>query len=321
MTLVPEPYPRVARVRSAIPDILNPIGYEVRLSDDPRVDFGGAISWPQCAKLAAIGRSDSAFPHLASHEVWRTLAAFADAWGDASRALDRYVPFIGFEFDLDEGPASVPVPSVFAMFDWPIGVDPVNDARRVEHTAISVLDLLLGAHLSDGTRRNIAGCFRNLPARARIISAGAMLGRSVDAARIFACVPPVDVPAYLSSVGWPGDRDAVARFVAESRSHHTNGVVQFQIDVGPVVGERMGVEFSYMGRPDAAARWIALLDWIVAAGLCRPWKRDALLAWPGIVTAGGPAFRDVSHVKVVLGGGRPVEAKAYLSMTPMTSPR
>lgn len=318
---------RAALVMNEVLPLVHPWGFEVRLAAaDERVDFGGAIAVAGVAhgQLARLGEDDAELGRLATHPAWRALRRFALRWDDPGGRLAEYVPFIGLEFDVADEPRAVPEPSVFAMLDWPIEGDPAPAAapaaRQGQAAAQEALRVLLDDAYPAAVAARVDQCFQVLPRDARVISVAAMLGRSVSGVRVFASVPPADLERYLAELGWPGDTGAVMRVAAEHRRHLTSGVVQFQVDVGSQVGERLGMEFSFMRQADAGARWRALLDQLVAEGLCCATKRAALLAWPGRSPHPGEdggdesLARDISHVKISLHGGVPVEAKAYLSV-------
>jgi hypothetical protein len=312
--------------------LLQPWGFEVRLApSEDRVDFGGAISFDSSARrsLAALEQLGDERRDFAASPPWQALRLFAACWGDPLAGLARAVPFIGFEFDIESEPSGVPVPSVFAMLDWPIGGETAGDQatlpkrRGGQRAAQSTLRLLLGEAYPPAVTERVDECFRALPADGRIISVGAMLGRRAHAVRIFACLPPADAAPYLASIGWPGDANAFDAVWRRYERHLSHGVVQVQADVGMRTGDRLGIEFSFMRQAHAAERWRGLVDQLVEERLCSVAKHEALLDWPGQVRSsvddGGATFDlDISHVKLSLCGGVVTEAKAYLAVDPRT---
>lgn len=305
---------RALCVVERVPIRLFPWGFEVRLATESRVDFGGAVTRAESAHLlsALVGR-----PLLESHPAWPSIARFAHAWREEAGPLFRFVPFIGLEFDLPEDPPLVPVPSVFAMLDWPIDDDRPNPSRSAEAASQAALAVLRGAPLPSVISARVAACFRHLDANARILSVGAMLGRA-GGARVFVSVPRERLADYLRRCAWPGDASAVADVVDRFGQHFADDMVQVQMDVGTTLGKRLGIEWSYLHNPDAPQQWKALTAGLVTARLVTPEKRDRLLAWSGISAPLGVPFafrRDVSHLKLVIDRERPIEAKAYVSVT------
>jgi len=103
--------------------------------------------------------------------------------------------------------------------------------------------------------------------------------------------------------------------------------VHFSFEVTPDgFGPRFGIEGSFRRQLPREPRWHALFDRLVADGLCTPAQRDAVVSWPGHDTARSSAawpsdagdprtglcVYAISHVKLSLSPGRPVQAKAYL---------
>ncbi len=274
---------RALCVAERVPIRLFPWGFEVRLAADSRVDFGGAVTRAESADLL-----------------------------DA-----QYVPFIGFEFDLPDDPPMIPVPSVFVLLDWPVDDGTATPARSAEGAAQAAVGLLCGTLLPSPIGARLASCFRHLGADSRILSVGAMVGRA-GGVRVFVSVPRECFADYLRRCEWPGDVSAVARVVDRFAQHFAGDTVQVQMDVGATLGERLGVEWSYLHVPDAARRWKTLTDDLVTTRLVTPQKRDRLLAWSGVSAPSGVPFvfrRDISHLKLVIDRERPVEAKAYVSVT------
>jgi hypothetical protein len=303
---------RIVAERAPLP--LFPWGFEIRLGADDRVDFGGAVTRSEAGRLLnALSRH----PALRSHPAWVSIARFARAWRDERRPLGGYIPFIGLEFDLPDEPPMAPVPSVFALLDWPIAAGTRHAAPGAEAAAQEALSIFCEPPPPSLTRSRLAACFRHLDPHSRVLSVGAMLGRT-GAVRVFAAVPREGFGDYLRRCEWPGDASAVACVVDRFAKHFAGDVVQVQMDVGPTLGGRLGIEWSYLHDPDAAGRWEALTQDLAATHLVTRPKRERLLAWPGSSAPSGAPFvfrRDISHLKLVLDGARPVEVKAYVAIT------
>ncbi len=305
---------RALCVAERVPIRLFPWGFEVRLAADSRVDFGGAVTRAESADLLDVLVHR---PLLESHPAWQSISCFARAWRQEGGPLGQYVPFIGFEFDLPDDPPTIPVPSVFVLLDWPVDDGTATPARSAEGAAQAAVALLCGTLLASPISARLASCFRHLGADSRILSVGAMVGRT-GGVRVFVSVPRECFADYLRRCEWPGDVSAVARVVHRFAQHFAGDMVQVQMDVGATLGERLGVEWSYLHVPDAARRWKTLTDDLVTTRLVTPQKRNRLLAWSGVSAPSGVPFvfrRDISHLKLVIDRERPVEAKAYVSVT------
>jgi hypothetical protein len=160
-----------------------------------------------------------------------------------------------------------------------------------------------------------------------------MLGRDVDALRVnLKGLFPTSTLAYLGDVSWNGPEQLFTGL------HEELAVVAERatlcLDVGLSIKPTAALECSLPSRSRPVLWWIALLDYLIDAGVCSPAKKAMLLAWPGSTSAttchtGWPADliaetlwqgpnrfglirRSLSHVKVSLSSPTNLEAKAYL---------
>jgi hypothetical protein len=216
----------------------------------------------------------------------------------------------GVWLELD-GPAGSP--------SWLLGFE--RTASRAER-----LELARAVGLSAAAVR----CFEACPAGADVAHIGLMVRDPSPYVRLQVMpVEPEELGAYLRAVGWEHD-PAEAVEVARALRPHADRLA-LCLDVAEEVGRRLGFEAAVDRSPSDDERWPALLGFLVDRGLCTPAKRDALLAWPRVVTpadvpwAAGLAAasllraadtfssleRRLSHVKVVLEPGVPAHAKAY----------
>jgi hypothetical protein len=173
-------------------------------------------------------------------------------------------------------------------------------------------------------------CFEACPEGADVAHIGLMLRDPAPYVRLQVMpVEPDQLGGYLRTVGWEHD-PAQAVEIAHALRPHADRLA-LCLDVAEQVGHRLGLEAAVDRSPSDDERWPALLGILVERGWCTPAKRDALLAWPGVVTpadmpwpAGLAAAsllhsadtfacleRRLSHVKTVLEPGGPAYAKAY----------
>jgi hypothetical protein len=163
---------------------------------------------------------------------------------------------------------------------------------------------------------NLSLCHSALPPEGTVFQVGVMLSRNLPGVRVcVANVRTAGIGAYLAGIGWPGPVDELARMLGPLSSFPV--LMALGLDVGPAILPRIGVEYypEWERRPWIDPRWMALLDHLVAAGLCTPQKRDALLAWPGRTYARflwiSTVLRGLNHVKLVYQPGTSLCAKAY----------
>jgi hypothetical protein len=221
---------------------------------------------------------------------------------------------VWLEFDLDGPVAGLPVPSIIAKLGR--GTDP--------GWILDVLwPALQGNPLRPSQREQVRAYQEAIPPEGFLLYAFSLLSRPGGAVRMeLFGLDPDGIAGYLDRIA-PSTveraREAAALLQDAERLH-------LSFDIVDEVLPRIGVEGSYPWLPRREPAWGTLLDRFVAAGLCAPEKRDALLAWPGydtfwtapaswpVETMGTHGFcvRGLSHLKVVSRPDREMEAKGYL---------
>lgn len=308
-------------------------GFECRLAEEaPRADLGARFARADggAAFLAGhVGAVPASSEELFTNPPWQRLRGFGARWADSRDALHHAFEHIFFEFDVDGPPEAVPIPSFFLAF--------AKDAGQRLEAADEGMAILRGEPLSSSVRQRLSKCVDMLPPRADLYAVGAMLSRRFNGVRIdLSHLPPSSIPTYLEAVGWPGDIHEVEAMLRWLPPFYKD--VEVALDVTEAVLPRLGVECHVYGGnlPSAAASWREMLDILVERGLCLPSKRDALLAWLGHSHAHslgdawpgdlrqrakslGPNVlsvlsRTINHIKLVYQPGRPVEAKAYITL-------
>ena len=159
---------------------------------------------------------------------------------------------------------------------------------------------------------------------AQALQLGFFPSRHPKAVRLFAvCDEPSSGMAALTSVDWPGSKQAAADLLNMGGGAD---VVRVNLDI--VDGElfpTVGWEFSFYddAQPVIEPRWKALFSRLIDARLATPERAAALLAWPTLRPlsrlTGEWLERGIAHVKVSLDPSGRIEAKAYVggySMVP-----
>lgn len=258
--------------------------------------------------------------------AWEKVAALCGAWLDGGDPAWGLVRHLWLELDLDAPAASgappVPPPSVFLALEDDatagMGAEALLDAL-----AILLAPLAPGGMDAD-TRRRLRGVLEHRPPGAAVPYAGIMLSRPRQAVRLYLSrVDARAVPGLLDRVGWPEDhaRDA-AGVLAEVAAGETPPLGMLHLDVleGALL-PRLGLEYTLERKPQVRGEIVerGFLDRLVACGLCRPERRDALLAWPGyeVRTLRHELWRSwlirrVNCIKLVHEPDREAQAKAYL---------
>lgn len=317
-------------------------GFECRLGrPERRADFllrtredGG-----EREHLAGTAPDGGLSDHLLQHPVWARVRDYALHWGAPGSPLHLGSDRVCLEFDLDRSSSAIPLPSLFLgqrpdPAGWPRRGTPSVAGRRANWWMIdTALPLLWGTHLPGAVVCQLNRCLDSLPAGAMLFSAGVMLARRSDDVRL--CIAGLGsrgILEYLDRIGWRGP----LRDVVDLRARWSGLVDQIglHIDVGEVVGPRIGLEYHLRPTPSQTPSWQPFLDELVRDGLCRPEKRDGLLAYPGVsdelrdrarwpgrllyassvLGSHWVSFnrRSLEYIKIGYEPEKPPEAKAYL---------
>ena len=310
---------RSVRVARALPPIADAIGFECRLrASTGRVDLG--VSIPSPRRWLTMSPRIPAWP-----ASWARIAAFFERWRDPRSRLPKWIPFVFFEFDMDDSGASVPVPSTFLSLDAPLRDGSVSGLqRRLPVRAVpelaaatEALRLLLGRRLTRRIGTALRNCFTALSPSAHVLHVGAMLGRPTSALRVSVGLFTDDLHAYLGAIGWRTWSAALEREVRALAPER----VHCELDVGARVGSTLGLVLAHAGSSNGDRTWDAVLEDLAVRGLCSRKKAETLLEWPTATTerlgpSGHPhrVERRISHVKVVCDENGATEAKAYITV-------
>lgn len=252
-------------------------------------------------------------------------ARFARAWRDDAE-LEGSVERIWLEFDLEEEPARPRrEPRIFVDFRPAFARTASLDLRLA--AAVRVTVALTGQAPSHDLMAGLRRCLESLPAGASLPYL--CVDPEGPPERLRVCVLSLGcaVEPYLDAVGWRGERALLREQVLlplSAACAEGRGPTVLHLDLEGEPAARVGLEFPFARGTQArgALAERGLLDVLVERGSCEARTRDALLEWPGRSVELLPheiwlsqVDRHLSHVKVTAGGGRPPEAKAYLSVT------
>lgn len=327
----PDALNRMLSVTRELPAALARFAYiECRLAANaPQVDVIFDINEDGRHILAGRNPVIRLSERLRGHPIWQRLRRFCREWTTANSVLQQAIRSIWLEFDLDASSSAVPVPGVFVRFEGgTYSQSSIPESAKCRVLCDDVLPLLLGRPVEPATISRLKDCFEALPPRARLAESGVMLQRSRDAVRL--CIkdlPEDQLLDYLHRIGWSGDpaplRAILQTFscVVPGRSRAMN-VGYVDVDIGSQVHAPVGLEYflqkgwQQLVQGGLEALW---LNRLVAAGLCMPEKRDAILSWPGYFHARFPhqmwpsiVLRHSNHIKIIHTPGQPLVAKAYL---------
>ncbi len=241
---------------------------------------------------------------LGEDERFAELRATWEPWWQAG-----YVPSLWLEFDLGRGEPGEPsaAQSVVPVVCWTL-TRPLDRAWFLQQLAPA----LVGGSLPDSWRGTLELCLDALPADAFPLYAYDLRARGLRALRLeLFGVPLQEVDSYLARARGEGTHEAVPAAQLTEAVQILDDVdrLHLSFEVSDAVGSRIGLEGSYRRLPSREARWLALTDRLVAAGLCTETQKDTIFAWPGQDLTW---VRLLSHFKLVLEPGKPTSAKVYL---------
>lgn len=295
--------------------------FECRLAaDDPRVDLIAGVNRQRTTLLDESSPTGLMRP-LRAHAEWQRIAALAREWRRPASVLSRALDQIWVEFDVPSL-----VPSLFLSFT------PASGDLAFEAIAAGVR-LVAGGRTTAVQIHRLRTCVERLPPGAVVKYLGLMLPRPSPAVRV--CLSRVSgdgLDRCLRDVGWTGSLPAIADLMRHMADVPSGAAVPriglVHLDVADRVLPQLGIEYVFEPRRqlDGGLEERAILDRLVALGLCSSAKRDALVDWPG------HSIAELSHemwpsilvrrlhcVKVVHGDGGTASVKAYLGLN--TIPR
>jgi hypothetical protein len=243
------------------------------------------------------------------------------------------------EFDVPSEPFDILIPSVFLGPRMETEQAAKADrASSVRHAGFhrwfiaATLPPLIGAAVRHEVACTLFDCLGALPSPAQFYQVGVMLARATRAVRL--CLwdlPPGLLPDFLRRIGWSGDYSCLLYLTSNLGEYSDLKIIH--IDVAESVGSKIGLECSvrWLTATGSNPRLKPFLNRLVAMSLCRPEKRDALLAWLGYspyvsildqrrlglatykdAEGRRPLARLLNHIKITLDSNGGIAAKAYL---------
>lgn len=306
-------YSRIASCAGLFPDaITDSLGFECRLNDNSRVDFGFCCS-----------NKNSVTEFLAKHTVlpehhqrllggkqWQKMRDFLRGWY-ASRPLRENIVNMHLEYDTHQPDCMYRVPSLFFR---PRDLNrSIADLTWITERALPTLQ---GGPLSQRQKEVFQRCIENLPTGAKVSQIGLMLSRKSRALRL--CIRGVageHFQEYLQRIGYTGIASQ-AQAVLEKLSS-VGGKIDLQIDFTDKVHGRLAFECGY-SEQYVEYDWFIFLERLEKLGLCTSEKKLLLMQWAGVFLNTMSAnllpvifVKFINHIKVQYIPGKPLAAKAY----------
>jgi hypothetical protein len=243
-----------------------------------------------------------------SSSTHRATCDLLGEWINPKSSLGADIAAIWVEVDIGENiKPSAPFPFLTLTPPWMR-----SGPRPLDRTAALVdegLRVLTHGTLDPRVKDMVHTCLHAMPAQASLFHLAMRPMPEGDVVRLIAGTPWELVPEFLQRLDWPESIERVWNFLRRyCRDHLINSI---QLDIGPSLGPRFGIEFFWPTSP-RDAQWSRLFDTLVADDACSVERRELVSQWPGYNrTATGEITRGLL-IKVVYEVGRPLRAKAYL---------
>ncbi len=305
---------------------------ECRLGDNnPNVDFSVLAKASDGSRDILAGLSSTnVLPNVIfTNYVWNRIRDFCLHWHEPDSLLAKNIDHIWLEFDVDQQPQNIPLPSFFFNLKYYPKFSKYQAFQEPTKTIATALSLLLEDSLTPQIKQNLAICCDSLPIESRFLYIGAMLSRPLNAVRVnIIGIPEEELENYLTKIGWTYPIKKLKELIKVISNFVDIIVLNF--DIGNTIFPKVGIECELLKKsPHLEPRWQLLLDYLVQTGLCTPEKRDAFLSWHGhsyeesypevwssnVNRELSILFRRLNHIKIVYDPNSYPEAKGYLSFS------
>ena len=320
-------------VARCVPALLSPFwGFELRLGDPAaRADIlwevrrGQRTGAPILANRSPQGPVREVADALRKRSpFWRELGRFAGEWLDSPDWLGR----LGNVW-LEADTASAAGAKLDGRLDRPnLFWGPNGRVEGSDRDLLGHLGALgrrfYGLELDQDRIRAVA---RTLPSEAVAFQMGVMGARALPVVRLCVNIPDAGKrERWIGEIGWPGERAALRDAFAWLEP--LSGSIALNVDILPDrVGETLGLEIYSAKRTLSMDTWQPLHDELLARGLVRAQKLEALAdfpslqrfrqfgAWHRTPPVGFPILAtNLHHLKLTFVEDAVREVKAYLAV-------
>lgn len=270
---------------------------------------------------------------LFENQVWQQVRAFAQAWIDTESKINNFVDTIWLEFDSEPTLSSCPIPSFFFATSH-VSSSQINRAFWVTNDA---LKLIYGRSLTSNFKEQLYRCISLLPIKTHAKSFGMMLSRGEERVRMVTSQMLANkVLKYLTTIGWSGSQQNIKPII-EALGRVVK-YINVSIDIGSSIGSRLGLELQpneELASDEMLFQWRQIFEIVSDHKLCTADVSQEILSFPGIIdeqtlidrsetwqyataligsAANSLTIKDISHLKLVVESGQPLQAKIYLKI-------
>jgi hypothetical protein len=259
--------------------------------------------------------------HMEPSSGWERIARYCAEWAQPKSQLHDVVRHIWFEFDTAEKTRSFQLPSI-VFWHPPATLAGAGKAQLQADVLDTSNRLLAERPISTQIRHCFLRSICELPGPAFVFCVGVMIDRPEKEFRL--CLKGFthsEVLPYLARIGWDG-RIEVVREVLSAIGAYAD-TIQIILGIDESISTRLHLEFrcDELSGPGARARWLTLLDKLIAKGLATSDRAAELLGWPGFPFEQVNAslsenlyVRIIDHVKVVIDTDGSLRAKCYFGV-------
>ncbi|ODH02072.1 hypothetical protein A4S05_02715 [Nostoc sp. KVJ20] len=280
------------------------------------------------------------FPDIIfTNPIWRRIQDFCSVCCQPKSLLSKSAENIWLEFDLDEQPEELPIPSLFlGLKEFQLKKHTTETSKISDEqlqTITTVLQILFEHDISPLIEKNLGICVNSLPSGSQVLYVGAMFSRQLDAVRVNLGGIRVEMlEDYLAQIGWIYSVKPLKKII-KLLAKFSDAII-LNLDIGTSIFPKIGLECLLENKSSRLEpKWQLLLDFLVEQGLCIPEKRDAVLNWSGcsheksypelwskelskVSSFLGSkwysiCFRNLNHIKIIYHPDGNLEAKGYLA--------
>jgi hypothetical protein len=290
---------------------------------NPGIDFSLCVQKREMNALIEYWQKEGVAKQFQENETWHRIIYLCLEWNRTGSILDTGISNIWFEFDYDQMSEDLPEPCIFIT---PGNLNSRNEVRRGDITRFvpdwliePVLDILAPWLVTKPLINRIKNCINALPPTGNIFQTGILLSRKSDSLRLCTTMPVEEYPTYLRKIEWPGSFEYLDPALAIFGQY--TDVIFLDIDVGPDVLPKVGMECCHRQKGEITPRLINFFDLLIELQLCTQNHRNEIIDWlnrnnkKDTFWGKNSLQRGLSHIKVVLEEDNTASAKVYLSLS------
>lgn len=308
--------------------ISSTFGFESRLGEpDAHTDFAFCVMNRKEERdiIAGYDPRNSLPECFSAHPTWRRIENFCKRWANPATSFHYNVDQIWLEFDINGNAQEPPIPGFLFGLDklftktFPELMHGEWNTEKYGQIITEGIEILSGTPPSPGLRANLKRCFRALPPGAKIVQAGLMLSRNVNAIRFFIRHLEKEplLMDFLAKIGWNGSIAHLMEVYRFLRSHVKATVIA--VDIGEEIYSKIGIECYLDYYPEGKQQRDEFIGQLVKRGLCTPQKGEILRNWHGysqqiMKHEFWPSLlvKMLNHIKIVYQPDSSIEAKGYM---------